>query len=585
MIEGTEPPRGSRHHIPWVYLSTLSFFLAGAIFYLYLARVLPTTELGSVVVLLAIGTLVSACFSLGLGPGFQHYLSYYIGRRDPGTVRSLVRSALVSTAVLSVATAATTVVLSGELSALFFHSVSDASLIEILGLYAGLLTGLTLLQSILLGIQRFIIYSGISTLAYAASYGTPIVFLTLWPDLRSVILGWTVGAALGCGLFLVSVLSRATGGPAPDGAAAAPRGASLYRAVLAYSLPLFAATVITSGAVYVDRLVLASLSDLASVGVYNYAILVGSGSLIITNPFSTILVPKLSERFGSGERDAIRGMVTTSITLVVLLYVPFALALAAIGPALLALLVGGAFVAASTPMAILLGLTAVAVPATILTSLAAGVRRPGALVRASAFAVVANAGISFVLVPRIGMDGAAIGNSAMIWGAFLVLWLSLRDTGFVQIDLRSVGRIWASAAVMAGAIALPLYLFGYPLALLPVALAAGLGVLLVMLRLTRAVPAEVVAFFEGLLPRWLRFVRPAIEWVAPGPRPAASAVVPVGTGTAEEPAGAGTGDLAEGATEPPPLPSRPMDPGRATSLGPTRAPVSAEVGTQEGFRQ
>ncbi len=581
-MEGTGAPPSSRHHIPWVYLSTLSFFLAGAIFYLYLARVLPTAELGSVVVLLAIGTLVSACFSLGLGPGFQHFLSYYLGRRDPVAVRTLVRSALVSTAVLSVATAATTAVLAGELSALFFHSGADASLIEILGVYAGLLTGLTLLQSVLLGLQRFVVYSAISILAYAASYGTPIVFLAIWPDLRSVILGWTLGAGLGCALFLVTVLGR-PGGPGGVGPEEGlPKIGPLYRAVLTYSLPLFAATVITSGAVYVDRLVLASLSDLASVGVYNYAILVGSGSLIVTNPFSTILVPKISERFGGGQHDAIRGMTTTSITLVVLLYVPFALALAAIGPVLLSFLVGGSFVGASQPMAILLGLTAVAVPATVLTSVAAGVRRPAALVRASAFAVAANAGISFLLVPRIGMDGAAIGNSAMIWGAFLMLWLSLRDTGLLRIDLGSIGRIWASAAAMAATIALPLTLLGYPPVLVPAFVGAGLVVLLLMLRVTRAVPSEVVEFFEGLLPRWLGFLRPVIEWLAPGreaPVPAAPSAS-VAPPPPEEPAA-----FDAGASAPPPLPTRPVtEPRTSEPLGATRASVSPEGRAGERLR-
>jgi O-antigen/teichoic acid export membrane protein len=506
----------TRREVPWVYLSTVTFFLAGTVFYLSLARLLPADEVGSVVILLAIASLFSAVFSLGLGPGFLHFLSFYLGRGDHPTLRVLIRSALVAAGVMGLAAGVTTLGLSPILAQLLFHDGGMAPLVRLVAAYAALLTTLTILQSVLLGLQRFIAYSVLSLVTYSCSYGIPLGLLLLTPDPHAVALGWAAGTALGCALFLVVIVGyyrRVDPGEAP-GPLHTRRW--LYRAVLTYSLPLFVSSTITTGAIYVDRLILASLASLATVGVYNYAILVGAGSLIVVAPFSTILVPKFSEYFGRGDFRAIRGVARAAITLIVLAYVPFALAVAAIAPLLLRLLVGSDFVGASRPLEVLLLLTSAAVPASVLTSIAAGIRRTTALMAASGVAILTNGGLSFALVPTLGMEGAAIGNSAMTWAVLVVLSLALRKSGVLSADLGSIARIWASAGAMFVVVAVPLYVLGYPILLVPVLLVAGLGVLLAALRVSRAVSREVSDLFLDVIPRWLRVVAPIVRWLAPG---------------------------------------------------------------------
>ena len=513
----TEGGRESiRRNVRWVYFSTFTFFLAGAIFYLVLARLLPQDKLGSVVVLLAIATLVSSIFSLGLGQSFQHFLSFYLGRKDSLTLRALTRNALVVTLGLSALASLVTYLLSPFLSTVFFHSPDYVPQVEFVALYAGLITAAILVQSILLGLQRFVAYAAITVVMYVTIYGAPLVLLfVLHVGLRDIVLGWSAGAGVGALLYLVAV---AVYYPRVDPLVVAPpprRTSALYRTIALYSLPLFIASVISTGATYVDRLVLAGLTDLSNVGVYNYAILVGSGSLIIVAPFQTILVPKISEAFGKDEPGAIRAMVRTASTLIILIYVPFALAVAAVGPVLLGVLVGSTYVPAAGPMAILLVLSAVAVPYSVLTSLATGVRRTSALVYASSAAIGLNASLSFLLVPRIGMAGAAVGNSAMSWGILLVLMVALRSNGLYSFDRSAIGRTWGSAAAMAALIGLPLLYFGETIWLAVPLLLLGAAVLVVLLRVSRAVPGEVREFVERLLPRRLGFLRPLIRWVAP----------------------------------------------------------------------
>ena len=404
-----------RRDVHWVYFSTVYFLLAGAVFYLYLARVLPPSELGAVVILQAIATLVSIAVALGLGSGFQHFLSFYRGRREHGATRTLLRGSLVASALLAVAGFAVTFALSGALGMLLFRSNAYEPALELLSLYAGLATAMTILQGVVLGLQRFVLYSIRSVVTYTVTYGGAVLFLSLWPGIRSIVAGWCLGTAVGCALYLGAVLK----GRAPEGTATSTgpgpvtTARPLFRSVVLYSVPVFISTVITTSSTYVDRLVLASISNLASVGFYNYALLFVTGSLVVTSPFLSILIPRISEHLGRGESAIIRAVTRTSITLIVLVYVPLALAIAALGPFLLRYLVGAAFVQDSFPMAVLLALTAAAIPVVILRSLAAGIRRTPSLMRASAVALAANAALSLLLVPRIGILGAAVGNSAM----------------------------------------------------------------------------------------------------------------------------------------------------------------------------
>ncbi|MGI0053425.1 MAG: lipopolysaccharide biosynthesis protein, partial [Thermoplasmata archaeon] len=344
----------------------------------------------------------------------------------------------------------------------------------------------------------------------------------LRPGLDSIVLGWTLGAAVGCLLYLGAMLGGRTPGaghpssPRRTGSTGRPV-LSLYRSVLVYSVPILASSVITTSATYVDRLVLASVSDLSSLGFYTYALLIVAASAAAVGPFTTILLPRISEHLGRNDRPAIRAVTRTAITLIVLVYVPIALGIAALGPFLLRFLVGAPFVQDSLPMAVLLALAALAVPGIVLSALAAGVRRTPAVLRAAAFALAANAALSIALVPRVGILGAALGNSAMYWGPLTVLYFELRGSGLLAADLRAISRIWLASGAMALSVGIPLLLLGYPPMLAPPLVIVGIAVLLVGLKFLKAVPEEAAEFLLQVLPRRLGFLRPVVLWVAPRP--------------------------------------------------------------------
>jgi stage V sporulation protein B len=511
-----DPTPATRKSVPWVYLAQIVFLLSGAIFYLYLARVMAPGDLGAVVVFGAIAALIASATSLGLGPGLQHFIAYHTGNSQPDTVRRLIRSAFLAAAGLALLAAALTLGLAGGISSLLFHSSAYRMSFELLAVYAAIFTANILLSSVLIGAQRLVAYSLATVVNYGGIYGIPVVAYALNPSVHSIVLGWLLGSAIGCALYTGAILRGQPIGRSAD----APENSlpasdrSLVRDILVYSLPVLASNIILTGAQYADRVILASVANLGTVGIYNYAILFGGGLLVVVAPFSTILVPRLSELYGRFDRTLMRSVVRAANTLTVLAFVPLAVLVAVLSPFLLRFLVGSSFAEASLPLAVLILLTGAAVPYIVLSSLASGIRRTSLLFVSSAVALGSNAALCIVLVPRIGMVGAAIGNSAMYWATFLVLYTGLRRSGALAFDVRSIARIWSSTVPMGLVVGIPLYLLDYRTLFVPLFVLLGVGVLLVTLRSTGAIAGDAVDLIYRIAPRRLRFVQPLLCWVA-----------------------------------------------------------------------
>ena len=69
------------------YLSAIVSVLSCFLFYIYIVRVFTTEVVGVVALLSAMMILFSTIFGVGLNFGVQHFISYYIGKNDPESLR------------------------------------------------------------------------------------------------------------------------------------------------------------------------------------------------------------------------------------------------------------------------------------------------------------------------------------------------------------------------------------------------------------------------------------------------------------------------------------------------------------------
>ena len=483
---------------------------SGAVFYIVIVRMFSTTAVGAIALFLAIVGLFNIVFSFGLGTAAQHFTSYNLGIRDYPSVRKTIRKIIGFGFMLSILGFLALLVSSREISLLFLHSPSYSFLVRLLSvvLLGNILFGI--LNGALLGLQNFRLSAIINIVIWVFYYFGSIALAIYARTLDIIIIGWITGIFLGVALELVIILRQISRYP---GQGRAPGG----NYILKYSLPVLLSGIIGYGASYMDRFVVAGLLTLSSLGVYNFALLIASSLGFVAVPFNNILMPKFSELFGEGRKADISSIVDGSSVLLSSIYVPAAMGVAALSPMVLDLLGGSQYIGGSVALSIIMGFSALFISVNILTQAIASVRRTQLFIYSSAAALASNIVISILLIPRFGLIGAAFGFSSVYVATFIIQYFYARKNGIVKFNYWAFGKVWIAALIMFGAVMsveepLEIYLH-HTLLLLPIYIAFGFVVYVVMARLLQFFKREDKDLILSLFPPKYSRIRKAIEFL------------------------------------------------------------------------
>jgi len=379
-----------------------------------LARLLGPEGRGVFALLLLIPSLAT---SLGL-LGFEQANAVYAGLEPRGRRTLIWQSAAVAACVGTVL-AATAVVyfLSGAPG---FEALAAAPPALVLLLLATIPARLVVEYwgAILRGMNRIQIlnmfeiggklapFLGVVVLVWALDLG---VAGAAWSDA-----GASVAAVIVLGLLLRAV--GAWGRPAWD--------SSLWRRVLTFALPVHAGTIAAYLNYRVDEFIVAAYLPIEALGLYAIAAGLAERIWIIPGSVATVLLPHLTnQRSDAGVSAAIcRHVVMWTGAACIVVF--------AVADPVITVLFSSSFAGAVAPLRWLLpGIFTLSIGKVLVAELLAR-ERPRYTVLASGAAVVANIVGNLLLVPRIGISGAAIASSVSysILSAILIVCY-LRVTG------------------------------------------------------------------------------------------------------------------------------------------------------------
>ncbi|MBS0444551.1 MAG: oligosaccharide flippase family protein [Proteobacteria bacterium] len=245
-------------------------------------------------------------------------------------------------------------------------------------------------------------------------------------------------------VYAVELLRRAP-------AVATPPTSVTWHALLTFSAPLVLVSLLTSANGFADRFVLTHLLGLASVAVYAaVASLVGITSVAYT-VLGFTLFPVLSRLWSQGASAEAELLATDAMRVFLFLALPVALWLPCVTDSLLPLLATQAYRAPAAAV-LLLGLGAVGfglyqIVLYLLLIAGRGLRAAWLM----AVAAVLNAVLNVVLVPRLGLTGAALAASVSN-GLLAVLAHAAAPTSFPWASALRIG----GAALLAAAVLLAL---------------------------------------------------------------------------------------------------------------------------------
>lgn len=391
-----------------------------------ISRLLGPDDKGTFVVISTLPGMLTVIGALGL----PNAINYFAGRGN--SVSSLSRAsllfaAILSTLLISIVWFCLPVLETSVLSAVAKHDTLARVILVTLPMSILISFG----ASILYGRQDVRVYNFIQIGQAVTSLLCAIVLVGV---LRLGVAGAVAGSVLVTTLTMVAVLEtvRRLGRRDPAGSEARPR------ALVSYGLRLYPSTVSSFGNARADTYILQALivNSTRAVGLYATAVTMAELVFYVPDSISSLFLPRVA---GSTPEDANRmlGRVARLSTLVTL-----GIALALVPVAFLGIhLVLPQFVDCLPAFFVLLPAVVSLSLAKIMTSYIAGRGRAGWVSVANVVALVLNVTLNLILIPSLGIVGAALASLVSYTAhATMTLLIASRLSGQGPLSLFVPGR-------------------------------------------------------------------------------------------------------------------------------------------------
>jgi O-antigen/teichoic acid export membrane protein len=381
---------------------------------LYTAFLSPA-EYGTLALLLAFSALAKIAFRLQLDSGF---FRIYYDHDDPEERRRLVGSVLLFSALAGGALLALLVLVLGPLTALVLGGDTAVARRLVLLAAADVFMGsFAFVPLLLLRID--------GQAARFAAYSTARHFLNTLLKVALVLLGFGIAGVLVADLLATTALALGLL-PVLRGRVRAVLDRALLRPVISFSLPRVPHAVMVQALNMADRFLLDRFVSRAELGTYQVAYTFGTGVKFALSAFEPAWQPFVyAEARAPGARERLARLATP----VFVAFVAVGTGFAVVSPELLALMTpANPEFRAAAPVIPVVAFAYVLHGLFLLTSVGLGIaKRTGFYPAITAAAAATNIGANLLLVPRLGIMGAAwatlLGYAVM---AGLGAWASAR---------------------------------------------------------------------------------------------------------------------------------------------------------------
>jgi O-antigen/teichoic acid export membrane protein len=269
-----------------------------------------------------------------------------------------------------------------------------------------------LVQGVVKGRGEFATFAGSEVLARGGTLilvGLLFVAGIVRPE--PYVLGFGLATLAAVGLLTSSVVAASTASDALP-----------LPAMLRYSLPLFLGNVVQFLNYRVDIFFVKNYTGLSAVGTYTVAVWLAQIVWLVPNALASLVLRAAAERDGSGAMDRVAAVTRATLALSVVM----GLALAAAGSLGIAPVFGKAFHGSVPALLLLMPGTVLFCPTIVLSAYLNGIQRQAFTTWVACIALVVTGVLNILLVPRIGIRGAAIASTCSYIASTLVTLVLVR---------------------------------------------------------------------------------------------------------------------------------------------------------------
>ncbi len=461
-----------------------------------LSRLITVKEMGIMAALLLVTELCQVVATLALQQAATRFIAKEFALGMKRIAGSIFYQAIRTTLLLAAPLAALVFAGANVLSVQLLGEDGYAVLFRVLAfdvlLYAGMLP---VLWGALLGLQKFretAILSVMNTLVRQSLIVLLIIFLR---NFVGLVVAWVLADFVATSLYL-AYISNILGRPKFDYA---------LRNLLSFSWPLSISNAVGFAYSWFDRALLLALVPLATLGVYNAAIIAFNVLIGTAGAIATALFSAYSAMQSIHQRHSLSNAIYVASRHVSFIAVPLAFGLLATAKPALTVFVGPAYEEGTGPLMVLAGIYGITLFGTVLSPMLLAVGRTRWMSTITIVSLIVSLIVAYLLLPALGMLGAAIARAlAMVLETVLTI-VVLRRTMSFRIDVKSVSKSLVAGLVMAVVI-ISTQSLAYDKILLPLYVLIGAIVYAFMLRLLKAMGQEDLELIRGYLGKELGWV-------------------------------------------------------------------------------
>jgi O-antigen/teichoic acid export membrane protein len=479
-------------------MQTLGSVLVYIFAFVILARIISTREMGILTILQLINAtcLIFGTFSV------QQSVTKFVSENSTGSTRIVAAAvyyqALRFTLLASILIGGGIFVGASYLAFHLFGSSSYMILLQVVAVDIVLDTGaIPVVTGALFGLQMFKETAIVGFIVGGIVRQVMIIGLILiMHGFVGLVYGWLLSDGLTVAVYFILLL-RPLGAPRFD----FPLGK-----LLRYSGPLTLGNIAGYAQTWFDRAILILFVPIAALGIYNAAWTAFSVLLGISSALASVLFPAYSSLQKLGDVQKSREAVHLAVRYSNFILLPLALGTLAVAQPALTLFVGESYASGAVPLMLLSGAFAVAnVGITAVAPVLLAREKTLLLATITIVSVIIGLATAYLLLPGWGIVGASAARGlAMVIYAGLTIFVVDRGVS-VQFQLKTILKTLLASLVMLATIFV-LELFRYATLLLPIYVAIGAIVYVLMLRIVRAVNRNDVVLIRDFLGGRFAFV-------------------------------------------------------------------------------
>jgi stage V sporulation protein B len=380
---------------------------------------------------------VGTIAALGTSQGIARTVAFFLGKHDPARARGAVLGGLELTVVSSVVAAILLFALAPQIAQFVFHEPDLPAILRVMALtvpsyvlllYAvGVLQGLKRVGIVVCGQQ--VLRWGLVLIGFLAFYaldlnalGGAVAHLISYA-LPTIMLAWWIVRSF-------PFNDRQLG------------SVSVGRQLIRFSWPLALSSIQANVKGNMDTFVLGYFAESTQVGFYRAALMIAMALPVGLEAVKLIFMPTASEMYARGETDRIGTTFHTSTRWILYITFPLVLLLVAFPEGIVTLLFGHEYTSAAAALRILAVGVWIRCTLGLAGQVALAIGKTQINFLEHSVALLSSTVLSFTLIPRLGIVGAA-------WATAICLVLqNLATTAFVFHYLRILPFTWRHLAFM-----------------------------------------------------------------------------------------------------------------------------------------